>query len=109
MGAASGAMNRGGKTCWRAVQVQGPAGGRVLGASERLAALYRFQNGERAAEHTFVRIAEGHRRAEITDPSDIDWEEFPLLAALEAVTYEEIRRLRSLFHEGSASATSQSS
>jgi hypothetical protein len=117
-------MIRGAKTCWKAIQVRGPGVGRGelrdLDASERLAALYRFQNGQ-AEGHRFLRHVDGHRRAEVslppagpgggrpptppgpagwlevTDPADVDWETFPLLAALEAVTHDELRRLHSLF------------
>jgi hypothetical protein len=92
MGAASGAMNRGAKTCWKTIQVQRPGGGRLSDPGERLAALYRFQNGQGPAEHRFVRGAE----AVSVDPSDVDWEAFPVLTALEAVTRDELRRLRSL-------------
>ena len=95
MGAASGAMNRGGKTCWKAIQVQGKSGGRPLDAVERLAALYRFQTGEGSTDLRFVRGGP-LAKAEVTDPADVDWDAFPVLAALEAVTWDELRRLRSL-------------
>jgi len=102
-------MMRGGKTCWRAIQVQGPGSGRdelrELDRTERLAALYRFQNGEVSADHSFVHLVEGHRGAQVTDPADVDWDTFPLLAALEAVTRDELRRLRDVLRADPANAT----
>lgn len=84
-------MTRGGKTCWKAIRVHGPGRDelRELEAAERLAALYRFQTGEVPADHCFTRGG-----LEIRDPAEIDWETFPVLAALEAVTRDELRRLR---------------
>lgn len=86
-------MNCGGKTCWKSIHVEGPSGGGALDATERLAALYRFQNGERTGDLRFVR---GGLDGQVTDPAEVDWDTFPVLAALEAVTRDEIRRLRTL-------------
>jgi hypothetical protein len=100
VGAGCGAMNGGGKTWWKAIQVHDPGGGRALEASERLAALYRFQNGEVLAGYRFTAglrsMGEPPLAAVVTDPADVDWEAFPILAALEAVTCDELRRLRAL-------------
>ena len=98
-------MIRGGKTCWKAIhvrrQLQGPGVGRdelrALDAAERLAALYRFQNGDVSPDHGFV-----SRGVEVTDPGDVDWETFPILAALEAVTRDELCRLRRILRSDPA-------
>ncbi len=94
-------MSRGGQTRWKAVRVFAPGGGhgereRELGAAERLAALYRFQSGDAAADQRFVVGVEASREAPLTDPAEVDWSGFPVLAALEAVTHDELRRLRRL-------------
>jgi hypothetical protein len=92
-------MTRGGKTCWKAIRVLGAGaeGRRELIAAERLAALYRFQNGDASPGHRFL---DGHREAELHHPDQVDWATFPVLAALEAVTYDELRRLRMLLTDG---------
>ncbi len=55
----------------------------------------RLQSGEAPADHRF--LAEG--RSEVVDALDVDWDGFPMLAALEAVTRDELRhRLRRLLH-----------
>jgi hypothetical protein len=87
-------MSRGGKSSWKTLRVHG-SDRSELGASERLAALYRFQNRETLADVRFVDEAE---QATITDPEQIDWATFPVILALEAVTREELQRLHSLFH-----------
>ncbi len=95
-------MTRGGKTCWKAIRVLGagaPGQGALAGA-DRLAALYRFQNGEPSPGHRF--FVEGAREGEAVDPEQFDWSTFPVFAALEAVTRDEVRRLRSLLHDGGA-------
>ena len=111
-------MIRRGRTHWKALQVFGPGLGgpelRKLDATERLVALYRFQNGEAPAEQCFfvpVDEAPGSARGRsklgdapkllrngVTDPADVDWENFPVLAALEAVTCDELRRFRGLLN-----------
>jgi hypothetical protein len=85
-------MNGGGKTSWKKVQVHGSGRGE-LRAEERLAALYRFQNREPQADLCFI---DAPRDARVADPAEIDWSSFPLIHALEAVTHEELRLLRSL-------------
>jgi len=89
-------MMRGGKTCWKAIRVHGPGRHelRELEAAERLAALYRFQTGEVPADHCFTRMVDGRSGVEVKDPAEIDWDTFPVLAALEAITRDELRRLR---------------
>jgi hypothetical protein len=94
-------MNRGGKTIWKAIRVRGPGDAGELVAAERLAALYHFQNGERAPGHCFI---DALREAEVTDPAEVDWSSFPVLAALEAVTCDELRRLRLLLRGSAADA-----
>jgi hypothetical protein len=95
-------MIRAAKICWKAIRVQGPGAGRdelrELTASERLAALYRFQNGEVSADHCFVSAA----GVEVTGPGDVDWDTFPVLAALEAVSRDELRRLRHILRSDPA-------
>ncbi len=101
-----------------------------LYAAERLAALYRFQIGETGraggdpqtpgraggdpqtpgraggdpqtpgAPHGFSYFVKGRRDARVTNPAQVDWDRFPVLAALEAVTTDELRRLRQLLVEG---------
>ena len=95
-GAASGAMIRGGKTSWRTLSVQRTGEGQAghLDGAERLAALYRFQNGDVGGDHAFISLGEGRARVEVDSPADVDWDTFPVLAALEAVTRDELRRLR---------------
>jgi hypothetical protein len=96
-------MIRGGKTSWRALTVQrtGEGQGGHLDGSERLAALYRFQNGDAGGDHAFV-LGEGRARVEVDSPADVDWDAFPVLAALEAVTRDELRRLRSILRSDPA-------
>jgi hypothetical protein len=101
-------MTHGGKTCWKALRVRGPTGaGRSdrheLHGSERLVALYRFQNGE-GADHAFGCSigGDGRREVVVTDPGQVDWDSFPLVAALEAVTHDELSRLRSLLRSPSS-------
>jgi hypothetical protein len=110
-------MVHGGKTCWKVIRVRGPEGaGREerleLHGSERLVALYRFQHGEGSADHGFTvgapppnhqakRLGSavgggGRREVVLTDPGEVDWDKFPVVAALEAVTRDELSRLRSL-------------
>jgi hypothetical protein len=64
-----------------------------LSRPERLALLYRFQNGEAPLE---LRLVDPVREAVITAPAEIDWSHFPVLEALEAVTRDELHRLRTL-------------
>jgi hypothetical protein len=85
-------MNSGGNTSWKAIRIHGPDARELLGA-ERLAALYRFQNGELADDHGIVDTL---REAEVVAPDHVDWTSFPVLAALEAVTRDELFRLRTL-------------
>jgi hypothetical protein len=87
-------MSGGGKTSWRDLAVHSPAS-EALGAPERLAALYRFQTGE-APPGLSVSVGSAGDVEVIGDPADVDWAGFPELLALEAVTREELRRLRSL-------------
>ncbi len=70
---------------------------RKLEATERLVALYRLQNGEPSPEHCFTPV--------VTSAAEVDWEGFPLLAALEAVTFDELRRLRGLLGASAEDAT----
>jgi hypothetical protein len=88
-------MRSGGKACWKTILLETPGGGgdAELSRPERLAALYRFQNGEAPVD---VRLIDPHRQAVVTDPGDIDWTHFPVVDALEAVTRDELNRLRSL-------------
>lgn len=88
-------MVRGGKACWRTILLEAQRSGseRELSRHERLAALYRFQNGEAPVD---VRLIDPQRQAEVTDPGEIDWTHFPVVDALEAVTRDELNRLRSL-------------
>ena len=96
-------MIRGGKTCWKAIRVRGPGAvrdePRELDAGERLAALYRFQNGEVPADHCFLALVDGQRGVPVSNPADVDWDTFPVLAALEAVTRDELRRLRNILRD----------
>ncbi|APR87750.1 hypothetical protein A7982_13099 [Minicystis rosea] len=55
--------------------------------------LYRFQNGEEPRD---VRLVDPLREVVVTDPGEIDWTHFPVIDALEAVTRDELRQLRSL-------------
>jgi hypothetical protein len=97
-------MMRRGKTSWRNVQVFAAANvggeGEKLDLNERLVALYRLQNREDTRELFYGSLDDG-RHAPITDPADIDWDRFPVLAALEAVTFDELRRLRGLLRTDS--------
>ena len=90
-------MNGGVKTSWKAIRIHPPGSSSELSGAERLAALYRFQNGELAAGHV---LADAARGAEVVGPDQIDWTTFPVLAALEAVTTDELFRLRSLILGG---------
>ena len=89
------AMSGGTRTNWRALRVVGLTAGR----SERLAALYRFQNGE-ASPDLALAFVDGANEVFVTDPAEVDWSGFPLIDALEAVAADEIRRLRNLFGAG---------
>jgi hypothetical protein len=97
-------MIRGGKTSWRGLEVRRTGEGQVghLDGGERLAALYRFQNGEAVGDHVFVASGEGRARVEVKNPADVEWDTFPVLAALEAVTRDELRRLRRLLRSDPA-------
>jgi hypothetical protein len=107
-------MIRRGKTSWKCVQVYADAGSDEersssippgwaggaedldkLDTTERLVALYHLQNGERTGAR-FYRFLDDGRSDSIREPEEIDWEGFPVLAALEAITYDELRRLRGL-------------
>lgn len=90
-------MRSGGKACWKTILFEGGGAhvGGELSRPERLAALYRFQNGEAPGD---VRLVDPQRKAVVTDPAEIDWTHFPVVDALEAVTREELHRLRSLLH-----------
>jgi len=83
-------MRSGGKACWKSVLLQTNGDG---ADGERLAALYRFQSGQPSPD---VRIIDPWRQSEVTDPADVDWTNFPVVDALEAVTRDELHRLRSL-------------
>ena len=98
-------MNRPSKTSWKAIRVRRPGAVDLLrdvDAAERLAALYRFQNGDAGSDHAFLRSSPEHAEAHVTDPAEVDWETFPVLAALEAVTRDELRRLRRLLRADAA-------
>ncbi|MFT3765584.1 MAG: hypothetical protein QM820_08730 [Minicystis sp.] len=88
-------MRSGGKACWRTILLETPhdGGAGELSRPERLAALYRFQNGESPRD---LRLVDPQRQAVVTDPAEIDWTSFPVIDALEAVTRDELQRLRSL-------------
>lgn len=94
-------MRSGATTCWRAIlfQTAGTEQRRELPRGERLAALYRFQNGQTLAD---LHPVDPGRCAEITDPAEIDWTDFPVVEALEAVTKDELAQLRSLLHADAA-------
>ena len=103
-------MRCGEKALWKTILLQAP-GEAASGAcgtngaaaatapnmsrAERLAALYRFQNGEAPPGGHFY---DPQHQAEVTDPGQIDWTHFPMIDALEAVTRDELQRLRSLLH-----------
>ncbi len=87
------AMNGGTGTHWKAIRVEGAATSR----SARLAALYRFQNGE-ALEG--VELVDEVKGAVVTDPGAIDWTGFPVIDAFEAVIRDELERMNSLFDDG---------
>lgn len=89
-------MDSGSKACWKTVRLVTPASD-VMSRPARLAALYRFQNGEAPAD---LRIFDPQRQAVVTDPGDVDWTSFPVVDALEAVSREELQRLRSLLADG---------
>lgn len=93
-------MRGGEKTCWRAIQLEAPTtsvGELSPSRQERLAALYRFQNGQQPTDVRFVHVGEhASGTREVTDPAQIDWTHFPVIDAMEAVTRDELRRLRSL-------------
>lgn len=96
-------MRSGGKACWRTIQLE-IAGGELpgdLSRAERLAALYRFQNGEAPPE---LRLFDPHAREVVTDPAQIDWAQFPLVSALEAVGHDELSRLRALLRADSSAS-----
>jgi hypothetical protein len=97
-------MIRGGKTGWRTLTVQRTGEGQVghLDGGERLAALYRFQNGDAGGDHAFLAPGEGRARIEVKSAADVDWDAFPVLAALEAVTRDELCRLRRILRSDPA-------
>lgn len=91
-------MRSGSKACWRNIRLEDAGGGEGVERVERsrhelLAALYRFQNGEALTD---LRLVDPHAREVVTDPAQIDWAQFPELSALEAVTRDELHRLRAL-------------
>ncbi len=97
-------MMGGTKPSWRLLQVCGvSARGELctLDGADRLVALYRFQNRERVDDQLFRRV--DGREELVVDPSAIDWDAFPVVAALEAVTRDEVRRLRGLLASDRAS------
>jgi hypothetical protein len=98
-------MRGGEKTCWKTLRLQAPgdAGARAVSRSDRLAALYRFQNGEAPAGLVLV---DPRHEAVVTDPADVDWTHFPLVDALEAVSRDEIARLRTLLSSPPSAAAS---
>ncbi len=90
-------MQGAGKTSWKRLSVHGADRG------ERLAALYRFQNREACLDHApalIVADQDGDAARLINDPADVDWSGFPVIQAIEAVTHEELCRLRSLLSAG---------
>jgi hypothetical protein len=97
-------MNGGAKTSWRSIEAQpidptdAPAG---VSRGRWLAALHRLQNGEALGGLRLVGRGHGHdaHTAVVTDPAEVDWTGFPILEALEAVSRDELRRLRSLLDE----------
>ena len=98
-------MRSGGKACWRTIQLE-IAGGAVTGEisrSERLAALYRFQNGETLPD---LRLVDPHACEVVTDPAQIDWAQFPVVSALEAVGRDELCRLRALLRADAGAPSS---
>ncbi len=99
-------MSRRGQTSWRAVHVCGHDGAsqlRQLSGTARLVALYRLQTGEAGRELCFTRPGED---GPVLGAPDVEWDGFPMIAALEAVTFDELRRLRGLL---GAEVTSQAS
>jgi hypothetical protein len=97
-------MRGGEKTCWRSIRFEAH-GERASepwpSRQERLAALYRFQMGQALSD---VRLVDAGGTREVTDPAQIDWTHFPVLDALEAVTRDELHRLRSLLRTDTVSA-----
>jgi len=97
-------MTSAGRIGWKAVRVLGTGASTdaaqpaQLVGNERLAALYRFQSAGRSPGHRFY-AADVKRETEIVEPDQVDWSGFPVIAALEAVTYDELRRLRMLLTE----------
>jgi hypothetical protein len=87
------------KPSWKLIQVCGATtrGGelRRLEGAERLVALYRFLNGEPSEDQLSAPVVDG-RHELVGAPGSVDWDGFPVLAALEAVTSDELRRLRGL-------------
>jgi len=95
-------MTSAGRVGWKAVRVLGTgpsSDASPLAGPERLAALYRFQSVGRSPGAAFFVTADGKRDLEIDHPDQVDWTGFPVIAALEAVTYDELRRLRLLLTE----------
>jgi hypothetical protein len=87
-------------TSWRSIEARPTEPGEGDGAtgvsrSRWLAALHRLQNGEALGGLQLVDSA----CAPVTDPASVDWTGFPVLEALEAVSRDELRRLRSLLDE----------
>ena len=97
-------MRSGDKAPWKTMLLQTPGAARVacsdVPRAERLAALYRFQNGEASAGRRFY---DPDLQAEVTDPGQVDWTHFPVIDALEAVTRDELQRLRSLLRADAVS------
>lgn len=88
-------MHRGDKALWKTMLLEtpGPGASGDVSRAERLAALYRFQNGEAPSGRHFYDPA---LQSEVTDPGQVDWTHFPVIDALEAVTRDELQRLRAL-------------
>jgi len=95
-------MRSGDKALWKSMLLQAPGEAVSMDVSrtERLAALYRFQNGEAPAGRHFY---DPDLKAVVTDPGQVDWTAFPVIDALEAVTRDELQRLRSLLRAEPAS------
>jgi hypothetical protein len=88
-------MRSGDKALWKSMLLRAPgeAASADVPRAERLAALYRFQNGEAPAGRHFY---DPDLKAVVTDPGQVDWTAFPVIDALEAVTRDELHRLRAL-------------
>lgn len=95
-------MRRGGKPSWKILLLRptSASGCGELSRSEWLAALYRFQNAEAPSD---LCVVDPMRDVVVTDAAEVDWTHFPVVEALEAITYDELRRLRSLLSTDCAS------